>query len=125
MSRAMATPDRCFRNWQWTRRTGRARRVEHERGPGLLSGDELIFAASAMLFARWTPGCHHESRVRYGRFEAAIRLPFAVDVDSATTAYTDGFLSIELPRLAATTLMNGGEPGSLGPKRRPRDDGKN
>jgi HSP20 family molecular chaperone IbpA len=52
---------------------------------------------------------YHESRIRYGRFEAAIRLPFPVDVEAATAEYTDGFLSIELPRLAATKLTTGEE----------------
>jgi HSP20 family molecular chaperone IbpA len=56
---------------------------------------------------------YHESRVRYGRFEAAIRLPFPVDVESATAEYADGFLSIELPRQTATKLMTGEERGGF------------
>jgi HSP20 family molecular chaperone IbpA len=47
---------------------------------------------------------YHESRVRYGPFEAAIRLPFPVAVELATADYIDGFLSVTLPRLAATKI---------------------
>ena len=69
----------------------------------LLSGDELIHSWRATtLSVRSRHRVYHESRVRYGRFEAAIRLPFPVDVESATADYIDGFLSVELPRLAAT-----------------------
>ena len=71
----------------------------------LLSGDELILRGERDVVRPVERRVYHESRVRYGRFEAAIRLPFPVDVESATAEYTDGFLSIELPRLAATTLM--------------------
>jgi HSP20 family molecular chaperone IbpA len=55
---------------------------------------------------------YHESRVRYGQFEAAVRLPFAVDVESATAEYADEFLLIELPRLEATKLTTREERGA-------------
>lgn len=50
---------------------------------------------------------YHESRVRYGPFEAAVHVPFPVEIDSATADYTDGFLSVTLPRLAGTTVPTG------------------
>ena len=50
------------------------------------------------------PKRYHESRVRYGRFEAAIHLPFPVDVAAVTADYVDGFLTVTLPRLAAVTI---------------------
>ncbi len=77
----------------------------------LLSGDELILRGEREVVRPVEHRVYHESRVRYGRFEAAVRLPFPVDVESATAEYTDGFLSIELPRLAATKLMTGEERG--------------
>jgi HSP20 family protein len=73
----------------------------------LLSGDELILRGEREVVLPDGYRVYHESRVRYGRFEAAIRLPFPVDVESATAEYSDGFLSIELPRLAATKLTTG------------------
>jgi HSP20 family molecular chaperone IbpA len=77
----------------------------------LLGGDELILRGERDVVRSVGYRVYHESRVRYGRFEAAIRLPFAVDVDLATAKYSDGFLSIELPRLAATRLKTGEEHG--------------
>jgi HSP20 family molecular chaperone IbpA len=56
---------------------------------------------------------YHESRVRYGLFEAAVRLPFVIDVESTTAEYADGFLSVQLPRLAATTLTKQEERGAV------------
>jgi HSP20 family molecular chaperone IbpA len=79
----------------------------------LLSGDELVLRGERDVARSVGHRVYHESRVRYGRFEAAIRLPFAVDVDLATAKYSDGFLSIELPRLAATRLKTGEEPGAV------------
>src|SRR5215216_1787302 len=79
----------------------------------LLSGDELILRGERDVVRSVGHRVYHESRVRYGRFEAGIRLPFAVDVDLATAKYSDGFLSIELPRLAATRLKTGEEPGAV------------
>ena len=75
----------------------------------LLSADELVLRGERDVVRSDGYRLYHESRVRYGRFEAAIRLPFAVDVESTTAAYADGFLSVELPRLAATRLSASGE----------------
>ena len=77
----------------------------------LVSGDELILRGERNVDRPVGLRVYHESRVRYGRFEAAIRLPFPVDVESATAEYTDGFLSIELPRLSATKLLAGEKHG--------------
>ena len=77
----------------------------------LLSRDELILRGERDVVHPVGHRVYHESRVRYGRFEAEIRLPFAVDVESATAEYIDGFLCIELPRLAAKKLSTGEEHG--------------
>jgi HSP20 family protein len=78
----------------------------------LLSQDELIIRGERDVVHYVGHRVFHESRVRYGQFEAAVRLPFAVDVESATAEYTDGFLSIELPRLSATKLTSREERGA-------------
>jgi HSP20 family protein len=70
----------------------------------LVSGDELILRGERDVDRPVGPRVYHESRVRYGRFEAAVRLPFPVEVESATAEYSYGFLSIELPRLAVTGI---------------------
>ena len=83
----------------------------------LLSGQELIICGQRDVIRPTGRRVYHESRVRYGRFEAAVRLPFAVDVESTTADYADGFLSIELPRLAATKVTKrAGRGAILGPR---------
>jgi HSP20 family protein len=67
---------------------GEALRVRGERTVGYPSGPRL----------------YHESRIRYGPFEAEVRLPFPVAVGDASAAYVDGLLTIHLPRRAATKV---------------------
>jgi len=50
---------------------------------------------------------YHESRIDYGPFDVTVRFPFPVDVCAATAEYTDGMLTVRLPRLAATTIAAG------------------
>lgn len=79
----------------------------------LLSGDELVICGQRDVVRPAGNRVYHESRIRYGRFEAAVRLPFAVDVESTTAEYADGFLSIELPRLAAAKVTKRAERGAV------------
>jgi HSP20 family molecular chaperone IbpA len=79
----------------------------------LLSADELIIRGERAVLSHVGQRVYHESRVRYGLFEAAVRLPFAIDVESTTAEYADGFLSVQLPRLAATTLTKQEERGAV------------
>jgi HSP20 family protein len=70
----------------------------------LVSGNELVIRGERSI-AQPAGSCrYHESRVRYGPFKAVVRLPFPVAVESATADYIDGFLSVTLPRLAATRV---------------------
>jgi HSP20 family protein len=79
---------------------------------GLNVDDVVIFAEDGHLLVRGSrrvsnPDArrvYHESRIRYGDFEATVHLPFAIDVTQATAEYIDGFLTIQLPRQAATRL---------------------
>jgi len=70
----------------------------------LVGGDELMIRGERRIVRARDHRLYHESRVRYGPFEAAVRLPFPVDVESAAADYVDGFLSVTLPRLAATKV---------------------
>jgi HSP20 family molecular chaperone IbpA len=63
-------------------------RVRGKRTPGHLPGPRL----------------YHESRIRYGLFEAAVRLPFSVIEVEATAEYVDGLLSVRLPRRTAVSV---------------------
>jgi HSP20 family protein len=71
----------------------------------LLSGNELLISGKRDVIGPVGPRVYHESRVRYGLFEAVVQLPFAVDVEAATAVYGDGFLTVDLPRLVVSNLM--------------------
>ncbi len=60
---------------------------------------------------------YHESRVRYGPFEASVRLPFPIDIPLANADYVDGILTVILPRLPATTVPARGA-GTVGDAQR-------
>ena len=42
---------------------------------------------------------YHQMEIPFGKFEIAIDLPLAVDVENAGAEYKDGFLTITLPKL--------------------------
>ena len=46
---------------------------------------------------------YHQMEIRFGKFASFIGLPGPVDVDRSTAEYTDGFLTVTLPK---TTLPN-------------------
>jgi HSP20 family protein len=52
------------------------------------------------------PICYHEAQVHYGPFRAEILLPVPVQHDAVTAVYENGFLRIQLPKVAPS------EPGS-------------
>ena len=70
----------------------------------LIRGDELMIRGERNVARTAARRLYHESRVRYGPFEARVRLPFPVNVELAVADYVDGFLSVTLPRLAATKV---------------------
>ena len=47
---------------------------------------------------------YHQMEIRFGKFEIAIDLPVAVDLDQATAEYKDGFLTIIFPKKRATQI---------------------
>jgi HSP20 family molecular chaperone IbpA len=67
-------------------------------------GDQLLIRGSRRVTTPDARRVYHESRIRYGHFEATVHVPFPVEVTGATADYVDGFLTIHLPRQAATRL---------------------
>lgn len=92
--------------------TGDALTVRAEIG-GLATDQTAVFVEENLLVIRGERTVangndhrlYHEARVRYGPFEAQVNLPFPVDVPAIDANYVDGFLTIRLPRLAATRLV--------------------
>jgi len=42
---------------------------------------------------------YHQMEIRFGKFEIALEIPMAVNIDNATANYQDGFLLIVLPKV--------------------------
>lgn len=70
----------------------------------VVEGDLLVIRGERAFAKERGQRLYHESRIRYGQFEASIRLPFPIDVPATTADYIDGFLTVHLPRLAATRV---------------------
>lgn len=70
----------------------------------LVEGDTMVIRGERNVGPARSQRLYHESRVRYGPFEASVRLPFPVNVSTARAEYIDGFLTATLPRLAATKV---------------------
>lgn len=62
-------------------------------------GDTLIVRGEKKLSRRETRGHYHVTERAYGRFERAIRLPAAVDEDTANAKYRAGVLTVKLPKV--------------------------
>ena len=70
----------------------------------MVVGDELRVRGERTVAQLVGSRLYHESRIRYGPFEAAVRLPFPIAVQEASADYIDGFLSVRLPRLTAAKV---------------------
>lgn len=70
----------------------------------LVDGDMLVIRGDRNVAKPHGHRLYHESRVRYGPFEASVQLPFPIDVPATSADYIDGFLTVQLPRRTATRV---------------------
>lgn len=71
----------------------------------LIEGDVLTLRGNRHDPASCDQRTYHESRIAYGAFAADIHIPFAVEADSASASYENGFLRITLPRAKGRTII--------------------
>ena len=64
---------------------------------------------------------YHIAHIEYGAFAVEMRIPFAVDTDSATAAYENGFLRVTLPRTKGRTIVPTRTDSDSGTPSDPRD----
>jgi HSP20 family molecular chaperone IbpA len=75
----------------------------------MVEGDELLVRGERTVGPPEGPRIYHESRIRYGPFEVAVRLPFPIAVGRSSAEYVDGLLSVRLPRQAAARVPMRGD----------------
>ena len=47
---------------------------------------------------------YHQMEIRFGKFDVAIGIPVAVEIEGAAAEYKDGFLLIQLPKANPKTI---------------------
>jgi HSP20 family protein len=47
---------------------------------------------------------YHQMEIRFGQFRTIISLPEGLSLDSAEAEYEDGFLTVSIPYIKATTI---------------------
>lgn len=54
------------------------------------------------------PRAYHQMEILHGEFVAEVALPFPIDSPGAEATYTDGFLTVRLPKLKARRITVSG-----------------
>ncbi len=71
----------------------------------VLEGDVLTIQGSRPDSSDCENRSYHIAHIEYGAFEVELRIPFAVETESATASYENGFLRITLPRTKGRTIV--------------------
>jgi len=87
----------------------------------VLEGDVLTIQGTRPDSAPCDHRSYHIAHIEYGAFAAELRIPFAVDTDSATASYENGFLRITLPRTRGRTIVPTRPESNSGSTGEPRD----
>jgi HSP20 family protein len=71
----------------------------------VIEGDVLTLRGNRHDSTSCDHRTYHEARIAYGAFAADIHIPFAVEAESASASYENGFLRITLPRAKGRTII--------------------
>lgn len=71
----------------------------------VLEGDVLTIQGSRPDASECENRSYHIAHIEYGAFAVELRIPFAVETESATASYENGFLRITLPRTRGRTIV--------------------
>lgn len=86
-----------------------------------LDGDVLMIQGTRPDPAECDHRSYHIAHIEYGDFAAELRIPLAVDTDSATASYENGFLRVTLPRIKGRTIVPTRVESTSGATNDPRD----
>jgi HSP20 family protein len=71
----------------------------------VIEGDVLTLRGNRHDSTSCEHRTYHEARIAYGAFAADIHIPFAVEAESASASYENGFLRITVPRARGRTIV--------------------
>ena len=86
-----------------------------------LEGDVLTIQGTRPDLSVCDHRSYHIAHIEYGAFAAELRIPFAVDTESATASYENGFLRVTLPRTRVRTVIPTRTESNSGTPDDPRD----
>lgn len=72
--------------------------VEPETLEVVVGEHQLRLSGNRQLPSQGSIACIHQLEIELGRFERTLSLPSLVDVDRTVSSYTDGILTITLPK---------------------------
>ena len=66
-----------------------------------VSIDDKVLTVTGIRHYSGSRGAYHQMEIRYGEFRTQVRLPASVDDDEIEASYSDGFLTIVMPKRGA------------------------
>jgi HSP20 family protein len=80
-----------------------------------VSIDDKILTVTGVRPYSGTRGAYHQMEIRYGEFRTQVRLPASVDDEKIEASYSDGFLTIVMPKrgLHRVKVVSGDQEQSL------------
>lgn len=80
-----------------------------------VSIDDKVLTVTGIRHYSGNRGAYHQMEIRYGEFRTQVRLPASVDDDRIEASYSDGFLTIVMPKrgLHRVKVISSARPPSL------------
>lgn len=72
----------------------------------IVAEHQLRFYGTRQLPPKKTIDCVHQLEIELGGFDRTINLPGSIDVDAVSSSYTDGILTIVLPKIKRKSKVN-------------------
>jgi HSP20 family protein len=72
----------------------------------IVAEHQLRFYGTRQLPPKKTIDCVHQLEIELGGFDRTINLPGSIDVDAVSSSYTDGILTIALPKKKRKSKVN-------------------
>ena len=95
--------------------------MQHDAFEITIEGDQLTITGQRPDTSDCYQRTYHEARIPYGAFAAEVLIPFAIEPESASASYDNGFLRVTLPKAQGHTIV----PRRVSAQQENRDDEEN